>query len=108
MSNTNTSIEDWNVYRKLVVDTLRRLDERTTELHNNFTEARSDIVLLKNRIAVMDTIEDNLANIRADIGKINTERNTEKTLRKVFLIIGGGVWTVITIALSAAIRIVWG
>lgn len=108
MSNTNASIEDWNVYRKLVVDTLRRLDERTTELHNNFNEARSDIVLIKNRIADMDAIESDISTIRKDISSINTERNTEKTLRKVFLIIGGGVWTVVTIGLSAAIRIVWG
>lgn len=105
MSNPNltSEIDDWSVYRRLVVDTLKRLDERTAELHNQQTIDGNKILLIDNRLKDLDQVEKDIEALNTKVSNINTERSTEKSVRKVFLIMGAGLWSLVTIAISAGL-----
>lgn len=101
--NQSTEMDDWSVYRRLVVDTLQRLDERTAELHQHQSTDSNRILLIERRMPDLDDVENSITNINKAIDNIVSERSTEKTIRKILLVVGGGAWTIFTILLT-----VWG
>lgn len=105
MSNPNltSEIDDWSVYRRLVVDTLKRLDERTAELHQQQTLDGNKILLIDNRLKDLDQVEKDIEALNTKVNNINTERSTEKSVRKIFLSLGAALWSVVTIVISAGL-----
>lgn len=106
--NFATEIDDWSVYRRLVVDTLKRLDERTAELHNRQTQDGNRILQIEGRLADLKNVEDKLDKHSAELTNIKSERSTEKTIRRLLLVIGGGAWTIITVGISVWLKTVLG
>jgi len=105
MSTTQSSeLDDWTVYRRLVVDTLKRLDERTAELHLRQSLDGNRILLIESRLADLLAVEAQLISHSKSLSDITSERSTEKTIRRLMLIIGGGFWTIVTIALSVWVK----
>lgn len=105
MSNPNltSEIDDWSVYRRLVVDTLKRLDERTAALHTQQQIDGNKISLIENRLKDLEEVERNIKSLSSKIHDINNERSTEKSVRKIFLSLGAALWSVVTILISAGL-----
>ncbi len=107
MSNLNAiaEIDDWSVYRRLVVDTLKRLDERTAALHTQQQIDGNKILLIDNRLKDLEVLERAVEALSAKIHAINNERVTEKSVRKIFLSLGAALWSVVTILISAGLAL---
>lgn len=113
MSTSTEHVEDgWNTYRRLVVDTLQRLDERTTELYDAYVAISTQMIRAEQTISGLEAKSllnaEKLSALDSQIKTIQTERVAEKSRGKVLLYIGGAVWTLITIGLTAAIRVTFG
>lgn len=113
MSISHDHVEDgWNTYRRLVVDTLQRLDERTDDLYHAYVAISSQMMRAEQSISNLETSAatnaEKISAIDNSVKKIQAERIAEKTRSKTLLYLGGGLWTLITIGVTALIRIAFG
>lgn len=60
--------EDWNSYRKLIIDTLRRLDERTLALNESLQELHTRVTVLEK-----EDSKDELARLDKEIIALRVE-----------------------------------
>ena len=99
----NSITEGWGSYRKLIIDTLRRLDEGTHELAETQNEHDMRILTLENK-----KTDEHFIKVEADI-KSNNEillgvkkaLDSASTQIKLLISIGGLAWTIV-VAIFAA------
>lgn len=109
--------EDWSSYRKLVVDTLKRLDDRTLDTFQRLSDLTSRVHLIENN----NTFAKDLARIEADVkavdGRVDDVEDqlleVTKTLaeqagsKKVFVWLVGILCSVIGFAASVGVEKFW-
>lgn len=110
-STVTNNIEDWNVYRKLVVDSLKRLDEKTLELHQRLDQQSLKQHTLETKASEIDKLHertdelaDRIYTVSQSVASINSERTTEKVVRRILFVVGGGIWSILLIGASAWIN----
>lgn len=108
--------EDWSSYRKLVVDTLKRLDDRTLDTFQRLSDLTSRVHLIENNSTFRDLgrLGDDVKDVNAridDIDDILTEIN--KTLaeqagsKKVMIWLVGILCSVIGFAANLGVDKFW-
>lgn len=108
--NAQSSTEDWSTYRKLVIDTLRRLDARTLEFHDSLSDIKTRIALIERGDPTddIDRIDTLIDSLRDDLNKFKTEIVTKQAAdngsRRAFLFIGAGLLTLLNLIVTAFIN----
>ena len=71
--------EDWSSYRKLVIDTLRRLDERTLGFHESLNELHTRVTLLEklDHADELERIDKELIQLRVDFFQYKTKAEAD-------------------------------
>lgn len=90
--------ETWGAYRKLIVETIRRLDERTLEMHDvqNKQESRIFVIEQKNYDSRLKELEDKLEKITIAMGE-------DRGRRTIINVLIGGGWAIGLLLLNSVI-----
>lgn len=113
-SNNNDLSEEWVAYRKLVIETLSKLDERSLELYDRVADLAGRVTALeKNRspaqqeISNLDDAVDELDTEMKDalkrIDALEDRGTNEEAIRKAIKLTVGIFWTVTTVVIGWAI-----
>jgi hypothetical protein len=106
-TNNAPFAEDWSSYRKLVIDTLRRLDERTLEFSESLNELHTRVSLLEHAddSAEIDRLDKEMIALRVDFFQFKTKIEADASAiagsKKTNMIWWGGIWTIVTLVVSA-------
>ena len=100
--------EDWSSYRKLVVDTLRRLDERTIEIYDKMTDLSQRVTILEqnDNDKEIERLEDRLTKLDDEYKDFKSEVSDKMSTTKGVLWAFGVGWTAITVIAQIVISIV--
>jgi hypothetical protein len=103
--------EDWSSYRKLVVDTLKRLDDRTMEMYQRFFDLvgrvsalegnEKEIDRLEKAIECVDTKADG---IKSDVGTLKVQVAEYKGFKNGAMWIIGGLWAIVAVVGSTFLK----
>lgn len=117
MSNTPVQSspysEDWSSYRKLVVDTLKRLDDRTLDTFQRLSDLTSRVHVIENNSNIgriesdVKAIDKRADDIEADINEIKTTLAEQAGSKKVFVWLVGIICSVIGFAASIGVEKFW-
>lgn len=91
--------EDWHSYRKLVVDTLRRLDERTLEIYDDQKgiETRIQLIEKSNFAAEIKNVNVEIKNVRDAFEKFATNIEQKVSMIRGVMWTIAAIWTVVTV-----------
>ncbi len=100
--------EDWSSYRKLVVDTLRRLDERTQQIYDDMADLTNRVFILEKsgQDKDIEKLDDRVTKVHDDYLVFKAEVNNKLATSKGALWAIGVGWTAITTIASIIISIV--
>lgn len=100
--------EDWNSYRKLVVDTLRRLDERTLEIYDKMADLSSRVTILEqiDNDKELKRLDDRITDLDDNYSDFKTEISDKVSTVKGVIWTLGISWTAITVIAQIVISII--
>lgn len=104
-----SSIEDWGSYRKLVIDTLRRLDERTLEFHESLSDLHTRVSLIEHNdhSKEIDRLDKEIIELRKDLFRfkttVDTERASDAGKKQALTVWGGALWAVVSLVAAAVL-----
>lgn len=111
-ANNNDLSEEWISYRKLVIETLSKLDDRSLELYDRVADLAARVHVLesaKNSSRDIDLINESLDDLDGDLKSvtsritvIETELTKKTTISAVFSWIGKSMWALLAVAIGAA------
>jgi len=116
---TNTPVdassysEDWSSYRKLVVDTLKRLDDRTMEIYQKFFDLMGRVTALEtidvdkeiSRVEKkIESVETDVEELSDNLEDLKVELGEQKGFRQGATWIIGGIWAIASILLSVGLE----
>lgn len=98
--------ETWGAYRKLIIETLRRLDERTLELNDGQNAHETRIVLLENKKPEekIDDLKKSVETLKTTVDGINTQLNVDKGKRTMLNVLLNLGWGIVVIFISAVMN----
>ena len=102
-----TDNEGWGAYRKLIVETLRRLDEYITDIKQEQDHQKTRIQVLENKTTDkrLDDIEADIERIDKAISVIQTSTSNDDLRKKWIMTIGAAAWGIIVIVIATYINI---
>jgi predicted RNase H-like nuclease (RuvC/YqgF family) len=112
----NDVSEEWVSYRKLVIETLSKLDDRSLELFDRVSEVSGRVTNLEKAINEFpNIIEQDVAELR-EARKENTKRietleresASRSGMQKVGTWIVRGLWAIVTVVVGGAITYIVG
>lgn len=112
MSNTpmqsSPYSEDWSSYRKLVVDTLKRLDERTMDTYqrvNDLAVGHAGHEKEIERIELnVDAVESRVDDVESEVDKLKTQYAENSGARAVYMWIIGIGCTIVGFVANVAVE----
>ena len=118
MANSSSDSEEWIAYRKLVIDTLSKLDERSIELYGKMADLTARVNALENSggsskeieyiEASVETLDSRVTAVETNVSSLNTTRAIGAARNDAILWIGGIIWTTITVGLALLIAYIKG
>ena len=88
--------ETWGAYRKLVVETLRRLDERTLKMNDTQNKQESRIFVIEQK-----RYDDRLDDLDESVATIEKKMSEQKGRQGIIMIIAGGIWGIAVLLINA-------
>jgi hypothetical protein len=91
----NSDLETWGAYRKLIVDTQKRLDDRTMEIYT--TQSKHET-----RLSVIESIEieDKIKDLTTDVEKLKGSKQETDGKKSIIVWLAGGIASIITAGLT--------
>ena len=106
-NSSNDTNEDWGAYRKLIVETLRRLSDSIDDLKDELESQKTRIQALENKTtdAHLDKIEKLVGENTKRISTIETEDSNNKLRRQIMTTGANALWGIIVIIIATYINV---
>ena len=110
-----STTEGWDSYRKLIIETMKRLDDKLSDIEEEIKTNRDQInsLINKNTDTRFDKVDqlinhdipDKIQKINDALADIKTSISNDNLRRRIFTIVGSGVWGLIILIVGTYLNV---